>query len=87
LKVNPTAMAQIDKAFARRKQVVKNGIDPDQLGKMDTGVTFLGRFDGAVKAVASTTGFGTNEAIQDSTVNGEDSWQDSRESSISDSEE
>jgi hypothetical protein len=80
-------MAQIDKVLARHKQAVKNGIDLDQPGKMDTGVTFLGHFDGAVKAVASTTGFGTNEAIQDSTVNGEDNWQDSWESSISDSEE
>jgi hypothetical protein len=54
---------------------------------MGTGFTFLGCFDGAVKAVASATGFETNEAIQDSTVNGEDNWQDSWESFISNDKE
>jgi hypothetical protein len=86
-KVNPAAMAQIDKVLARCKQAVKNGIDLDQQGKMGTGFTFLGCFDGAVEAVASATGFETNEAIQDSTVNGEDNWQDSWESFISNGKE
>jgi hypothetical protein len=87
MKVNPAAMAQIDEVLAKEKQAVENGTDLEQLRKVDTGVTLLGHFNGAVKAVASATGFGTNEAIQDSNVTRERNWQDSWESSASNSGE
>jgi hypothetical protein len=59
-----------------------------QPGKVDTGVTLLGRqANGSAHAAATATGFGTDEVMQDYTITGEDNWQDNWEGSISDCEE
>ncbi len=59
-----------------------------QPGKVDTGVTLLGRqANGSAHAAATATGFGTDEVMQDYTITGEDNWQDKWEGSISDCEE
>jgi hypothetical protein len=58
------------------------------LGKVDTGVTLLGRLaNGAVHVAATATGFGIDEVMQDYTITREDNWQDSWEGCISDGEE
>jgi hypothetical protein len=58
-----------------------------QLGKVDTGVTLLGRLANGAAHAAAATGYGTDEVMQDYTITGEDNWQDSWEGSISDGEE
>jgi hypothetical protein len=67
---------------------LERGTTLKQPGKVDTGVTLLGRLaNGAAHAAATATGFGTDEVMQDYTITREDNWQDSWEGSISDGEE
>jgi hypothetical protein len=85
-KVNPAFMQAMDDAFTKQKEALDSGLDEKLPGKEDVGVSLIGRFNGAVKAVVAVTGLGTDEAIQDDYVTGERNWHDSWENS-SDSEE
>ena len=80
-KVNPAFMQAMDDAFAKQQEAVDSGLDQKLPGKEDVGVSLIGRFNGAVKAVVAATGLGTDEAIQDDYVTGERNWQDSWENS------
>jgi hypothetical protein len=48
-----------------------SGLDQKLPGKVDVGVSLIGWFNGAVKAVVAATGLGTNKEIQDDFVTGE----------------
>ena len=85
-KVNPAFMQAMDDAFSKQKEALDSGRDEKLPGKEEFGASLIGRFNGAVKAVVTATGLGTDEAIQDDYVTGERNWQDSWEHS-SDSEE
>jgi hypothetical protein len=85
-KVNPAFMQAMDDAFTKQQEALDSGLDKKLPGKVDVGVSIIGRFNGAVKAVVAATGLGTDEAIQDEHVTGERNWQDSWENS-SDSDE
>jgi hypothetical protein len=63
MKVNPAFMQAMDDAFAKQKEALDSGFDEKLPGKEDVGVSLIGRFNGAVKAVVAVTGLGTNEAI------------------------
>jgi hypothetical protein len=76
----------MDEVLAKQQEALDSGQDEKLPGKEDVGVSLIGRFNGAVKAVVAATGLGTDEEIQDSFVTGERDWQDSWENS-SDSEE
>lgn len=68
--------AALDEAFATQAQEVADGASLEQKGKVDTQVMFLGCMaNGAVKAVGSLTGLGTDEEIQEQIVTGENAWQ------------
>jgi hypothetical protein len=86
-KVNLKFRVQLNEAFAKQAEEVERETALKHPGKVDTGVTLLGRLaNGAVHAAATATGFGTDKAMQDYTLTGEDNWQDSWEGSISDGE-
>jgi hypothetical protein len=76
-KVNPAFMQAMDDAFTKQKEALDSGLDEKLPSKEDVGVSLIGRFNGAVKAVVAATGLGTDEAIQDDYVTGERNWQDS----------
>jgi hypothetical protein len=80
-KVNPAFMQAMDDAFTKQQEALDSGLDKKLPGKVDVGVSIIGRFNGAVKAVVAATGLGTDEAIQDEHVTGERNWQDSWENS------
>jgi hypothetical protein len=82
-KVNPAFMQAMDDAFTKQQEALHSGQLSD---KVDVGVSLIGWFNGAVKAVVAATGLGTDEAIQDDYVTGERHWQDIWEN-FSDSDE
>jgi hypothetical protein len=67
----------MEAAFDKQHEALESGLDPKLPGKEDVGVSFIGHFNRAVKAVVSATGLGTDKAIQDDYVSGERNWQDS----------
>ncbi len=85
-KVTPEFMQAMEAALSKQQEALESGLDSKLPGKEDVGVSLIGCFNGAVKAVVAATGLGTDEAIQDNYVTGERNWQDSWVNS-SDSEE
>lgn len=68
----------ISNALAKQDLTMADGVYESHQGKDDTGITLLGQMlNGAVQAVASLTGLGHDEEIQDTLVTGDDAWQDS----------
>jgi hypothetical protein len=74
-------MQVMDDAFTKQQEALDSGLDKQLPGKVDVGVSIIGWFNGAVKAVVAATGPGTDEAIQDDYVTGESNWLDSWENS------
>ena len=79
-------MQVMEAALNKQQEALESGVDPKLPGKEDVGVSLIGCFNGAVKAVVEATGLGTDKAIQDNYVTRERNWQD-RWENASDSEE
>ncbi len=61
----------MEAAFAKQQEALDSGLDQKLPGKVDVGVSLIGWFNGAVKAVVAATGLGTDKEIQDDFVTGE----------------
>jgi hypothetical protein len=86
MKVTLEFMQAMEAALNKQQEALESGLYQKLPGKEDVGVSLIGCFNGAVKAVVAATGLGIDEAIQDDYVTRERNWQDSWENS-SDSEE